>query len=74
MSVENLFFTHQVDQFYLYIHEAKAVFLKIFNKRFTSKFKQIFIKRGLVKKRDEKSTYIIQINKNIYLPPIPCVG
>ena len=48
MSVENLFFTHQVDQFYVYIHEAKAVFLKIFNKRFTSKFKQIFINRRLV--------------------------
>jgi len=45
VSVETIFFTHQVDQIFLNIHEAKNIFQTFIYKRFTSiKFKQIFIK------------------------------
>ena len=43
VSRKPFFFTHHVDQFVLYIHEAKTIF-----KDFFTKFKQIFIKRCLV--------------------------
>ena len=49
MSVEkHFFFAHQVDQYVLYIHEAKAIFQRFLYKRFTSKFKQIFMKKRLI--------------------------
>ena len=45
VSVETIFFTHQVDQIFLNIHEAKTIFQTFIYKRFTSiKLKQIFIK------------------------------
>jgi len=31
MSVENHYFTHQVDQIFLYIHEAKIIFQRLFS-------------------------------------------
>ena len=48
VSRKPFFFTHHVDQFFLYIHEAKTIFKYFFYKSFTSKFKQIFIKRRLL--------------------------
>ena len=44
----NFIFTYQVDQkqlFDTYNHEVNMFFQRFFYKRFTSKFKQIFIKR-----------------------------
>jgi hypothetical protein len=77
MSVEKLFFTHQVDQFF-YTWDKNNFANILFYKRFTSKFKQIFIKRCLVElnftKRDDKSTYINHYNKHIYLHPKSCVA
>ena len=50
MSVENNFFhTSGRSSFFLYIQEAKTIFQRFFvYKRFTTKFKHIFIKRRLV--------------------------
>ena len=78
MSVENLFFfTHQVDQFFLFIHETKTIFHRFFYKRFSSKFKQIFIKRRLVELKLYKRRREVYINQSeqqvhLYIPNIVC--
>ena len=80
MSIEKHFF-HIIRQIKkcLYIHEARTIFQIFFftNNLLVNSSRYLSndaLQGSNFTKRDEKSAYINQNNKNIYLPPISCVA
>ena len=79
MLDRNFFPTSSRSKFYLYIHEVKTIFQRFFfTKDLVVNSSRYLSKDALwgsnFTKRDEKSSYINQNNRNIYLPPISCVA
>ena len=75
MSVENIFFfTHQVDQFFVYIHEAKTIFQFFFTNDLLVNSSRYLSEKTPCRAQTLQKEISINQYKHIYLPPISCVA